>query len=558
MKAVVVIPAYNPTKDLIGVVRELAASRVPAIIVVDDGSTDASSARIFEAISGQKKVILLKHAVNVGKGAALKTGLNHAACNFPDAAGVVTADADGQHLACDILKVAERLENNPGSLVLGARKFDRQVPLRSALGNAATRLLFRILVGKKLTDTQTGLRGIPSAMIPRLLNIESNRYEFELDMLISARRYHFPILEQEIRTVYIDGNRSSSFDPLLDSMRIYFVLCRFMLASLATAAVDYFIFIELYDHEAGLGASQFAARAVALVVNYTAVKQMVFYSDLKHREVFPRFVALVAVSGLVSYGLINTLLTFLSINIVAAKIMSELIVYLGNFAVQRDFIFTGGSRKAKTDWDAYYAHTYKTAAFSKKITAENLVRLMEKSGCRGKTIAELGGANSCFFDQIREKLKPSEYHIIDNNLAGLDKFHKRALKSDPGSGAVFLHNQDVLNLHPDNLKKQVDVVFSVGLIEHFSVEDTRKAIESHFKLLKSEGILILSFPTPTPLYRLTRFMSEILGMWIFHDERPLTREEVIHGMAGYGTVLHEKIVWPILLTQFMIVARKKI
>lgn len=231
MKIVALIPAYNPPEHLVALVRSLAVSEFSHIIVVNDGSL-ATSESIFQEIEEIGNVTLIRHAVNLGKGAALKTGLNYALCYFGDHIGVVTIDADGQHLVVDALQVGKELEKNPESLVLGVRAFDKEVPLRSRLGNTITKYMFRLLMGQRLTDTQTGLRGIPKSLIPTLLKIDSAGYEFELDMLLACKYGGRSIIEKEIRTVYIEGNISSHFNPVVDSMKICFVLFRFMLASL--------------------------------------------------------------------------------------------------------------------------------------------------------------------------------------------------------------------------------------------------------------------------------------------------------------------------------------
>ncbi len=104
-----------------------------------------------------------------GEGAALKTGLNYALVKCRNLRGVVTADGDGQHHPDDIVHVAESLAPEGNALVLGVRGFSGRVPLRSRLGNDITRGLMHALVGQKLADTQTGLRGIPNRLIPHLL-----------------------------------------------------------------------------------------------------------------------------------------------------------------------------------------------------------------------------------------------------------------------------------------------------------------------------------------------------------------------------------------------------
>ena len=117
------------------------------------------------------------------------------------------------------------------------------MPLRSRFGNVVTRNLVRAVIGQRMSDTQTGLRGVPSALATELLRLPAAGYEFELDMLVLAKHLAMSVREVPIATVYLDGNVSSHFNPVRDSMKIYFVLFRFALLSLATAVVDNVVFI---------------------------------------------------------------------------------------------------------------------------------------------------------------------------------------------------------------------------------------------------------------------------------------------------------------------------
>lgn len=337
MNICILIPAYKPGEPLLELVNDLLQHDLP-LIVVNDGSGEEYEP-IFAALRELPGVVVLNHAVNMGKGAALKAGFNHCAYHFGGDAIVITADADGQHLPEDILAVAATARENPSSLVLGARRFDGHVPLRSRIGNTVTRHLMRLAVGCRLTDTQTGLRAIPCSLAVKLLKIPSSGYEFELDMLVLARQIGIPIVETPIRTIYIDGNRSSHFDPLLDSMRIYFVLLRFAMTSLITAAVDYSVFVTMFATTESIVNSQIMARAVALIFNYIAVKRLVFYSDQKHHIVFPRYLLVVAISGTISYACIRLLMEYSPVNVTAAKLIAETVIFIANFAILREFIF---------------------------------------------------------------------------------------------------------------------------------------------------------------------------------------------------------------------------
>lgn len=209
------------------------------------------------------------------------------------------------------------------------------------------------------------------------------------------------------------------------------------------------------------------------------------------------------------------------------------------------------TRSTPTDWDQYYLRPYKTASVTRAITGSHLMKRIKHFAKQNPTIAELGGANSCFYELIQQEVQPRSYHIVDNNHFGLQQFRRRF----PDSDNVYLYEQDVMNL---DLEQQFDLVFSVGLIEHFDVAGTQKVIEAHFQLAKPGGIVLMTFPTPTWLYRITRWVAEVCRAWIFHDERPLQYEEVALTASGNGELLEKQIVWPILLTQYHAVWRKSV
>jgi putative flippase GtrA len=347
---------------------------------------------------------------------------------FRTAVGVVTADADGQHAPDDVLAVAEQLTKSPNELVLGTRLFDGNVPLRSRVGNGVTRFAVRLLLGTRLHDTQTGLRGIPRALIPHLLRIRSSGFEFELDMLVTAKHRGFGIAGKQIATIYEPGNPSSHFNPLRDSMRIGFVLTRFSALSLLTAVVDNLAFIALQHVGLGLGASQAGARLNAMLFNYGSARRAVFLSNDSHRSTLPRYLLLVLASGLVSYGLIRVLLAFTPLDALRAKLLAESALFLANFALQRDFVFTSSvhSGSAATDWTRYYRTVPPTARVTRRYTARVLINLLRRFAPQGAiTITEYGGANSCFMDGIRRQIRPSAYHVIDTNRYGLELLGRR-------------------------------------------------------------------------------------------------------------------------------------
>lgn len=203
-----------------------------------------------------------------------------------------------------------------------------------------------------------------------------------------------------------------------------------------------------------------------------------------------------------------------------------------------------------TNWDSYYARPYKTASLTRKYSASVLVDLMKRNGGTGGSILEFGGANSCFIDGILTEVKPARYDVIDNNQLGLDLLKSRY----PSDDRVSVNQGDVLS--PSDPDYLYDIVYSVGLIEHFDQAGTARAIATHFKYLKPGGTAIITFPTPTWLYRAVRGLAEATNNWIFHDERPLRLPEFERAVAGLGDIQSARILWPLVLTQYCVVVRK--
>lgn len=559
---ILLIPAYRPSQGLVNLIDSITAlddgNVFGEIVVVDDGS-GSEYEDVFASIDKNPRVRLLHHAVNLGKGAALKTGFNFVLLNTPRVDAIVTADADGQHALEDILRVARASLENRGAIILGARVFRKDTPFRSRIGNQLTRLITLLFTGLKFADTQTGLRAWPRELCINSLKIAINGYDFEMESLLLAKQYfgnRLKVIEVPVRTIYEDGNRSSHFDPFFDSMRIYFVFVRYCGVSLATVFVDYLFFTGMFLYFRSIGLGMIAGRTIAVMVSFYLNRNIVFHDHQNQLHSFIKFLAVVISFGFISYFSINYLHSRLGLNVIAFKALTETVLFLPGFAAINLFVFNSKptSRNGLTDWNTYYGRPYKTASFSRKVTTHILKSLIDTYLPKGSMfrIAELGGANSCFFDMIYERYRPTEYHIYDNNDIGLKKTKER-IGNIPG---VRIHTEDILCMSNLPEKEFFDMVFSVGLIEHFDTIGTGKAIEAHFNLLKPSGIAIISFPTPTFLYRAIRSISELMNLWIFHDERPLKLEEVVATAEKHGTICLKKLNWKIFLTQYILVISK--
>lgn len=240
----ILIPAYQPDEKLLRLVRQLRILGLNDIVVVDDGS-DETIKPLFETLAAQGCVVL-KHAQNQGKGAAIKTGIRYLLKQDGNVEGVVTCDADGQHAPKDIAALVAALREHPDALVLGTRDFTLpQVPKQSRFGNRFSSLYFRFVTQKVCNDTQTGLRGIPNKLLSIAASIRQNRFDYEMTFLIDAALSGVVIQSVPIETVYLDHNASSHFRPVVDSIRIYKEPLKFAFASLLCTALDMGLFALL-------------------------------------------------------------------------------------------------------------------------------------------------------------------------------------------------------------------------------------------------------------------------------------------------------------------------
>lgn len=211
----------------------------------------------------------------------------------------------------------------------------------------------------------------------------------------------------------------------------------------------------------------------------------------------------------------------------------------------------GKVRRAATDWDDYYLRPPRLARFTRRYTARRLVAALRahSSVAEGLTVAEFGGANSSFLAPLSRAFRIKEYHVIDTNELGL----QRAGSLRAHVGNLVLWKSDARAFREP---LGTDVSFSVGFVEHFDCEGTRQALSAHFAATRPGGLVLVSFPTPTWLYRGARVCVEAAGAWRFGDERPLWPGEVLAFTAARGRLLHDELLWPLVFTQRLMAIRK--
>lgn len=201
---------------------------------------------------------------------------------------------------------------------------------------AFTRKLFKAMYSIDLQDTQTGLRGVP--LSKELLEIKGNRYEYEMEMLIYSKKLFGSIIEVPIKTIYIDNNSSSHFNPIKDGLKIYSVLFSnlpsFMLVSVASFVIDYLLFNVLYYVVLGhTTVSTILARIASSLFNFMLNKNIVFKNSSEKYNILNYYkLAILILLG--NMALMAVFVDFLHVPAFIAKIMVECVLYIVSFTTQ--------------------------------------------------------------------------------------------------------------------------------------------------------------------------------------------------------------------------------
>ncbi|KRL53173.1 bifunctional glycosyltransferase family 2/GtrA family protein [Lacticaseibacillus manihotivorans] len=342
------IPALEPDQRLIALLQDiLAAHFAGPILVVDDGTADQT---IFNRIQTEfsQRVVVRHHPHNLGKGAALKTGFAYYAKHQSQLLGIATLDSDGQHTFKDLSTCMRKFLQQPDALVLGCRNFSNDIPFRSRFGNILTDHLVRLLTGLHISDTQTGLRVIPTAYAQTALNFAGERFEFEFTMLLQAKANHVAIIEQPIATIYLNGNASSHFRVIRDSVAIYLRFIKFAMSGLVSFVIDISLFALFIHFSRSTAFGQVmtatvAARLLSAVANYLLNHHVVF--DGKGEQTLVKYIAIMVVQmGLL--GLFTSLMASAvdlvghqTLGLTLIKMMIDFLLFLVSYQVQKRLIF---------------------------------------------------------------------------------------------------------------------------------------------------------------------------------------------------------------------------
>lgn len=349
----VIIPSLNPDEKLKKTVAGMLAAGFKKIIIVNDGSDNE---HLDNFPRSNENITVMHRRLNHGKGAALKVAFRHIMHSCPEAEGVVTVDGDGQHSPADAVACAEALHGLKKAAVLGCRDFSGEdVPGRSRMGNHITSRVFKLLCGMDISDTQTGLRAFPVSLLPLLLSVKGDRFEYETNMLLKFKQSGVKIKEVPIETVYIEENATSHFRPFKDSLRIYGFIISYLLSSAVSFIADlslFYIMLKLLGSALGNAAELAAtaiARAVSSLLNYGINRTRVFGAGKNSRGSLARYYMLAVPQMLVSGGIVTLLsAVFKSAPLVTTliKLCVDTVIFFVNYRIQQNWVFAERGEKA--------------------------------------------------------------------------------------------------------------------------------------------------------------------------------------------------------------------
>ncbi len=348
---VIVIPAYNPDEKFTNHLKNLRDAGYERIIVVNDGSRE-DTRHFFDEAEKVYGCDVVVHNVNLGQGRAFKSGYNCFMGKYAkDSIGIIQCDCDGQHHVDDVTRCAEIMRKNPDKFILGVRDFkSKNVPFKSRWGNNITSFVFKAFCGLDIDDTQTGLKGIPTFFIPELMEVPGERFEYCSSTLLETKKAGLEILQFPIQTIYINGNETSHFNPLTDSIRIYSLIFKYMLSSVSAFLVDiimYTLFLAVFRNMIEgyyVMVSVYASKVVSCTYTFFVNKSIVFENKDKGHSTAVKFAFLCVVQSLLAGFLTNEVVGALHFNEILGKILVDIFLFFFSFQVQNRWVFKKKSK----------------------------------------------------------------------------------------------------------------------------------------------------------------------------------------------------------------------
>ncbi len=340
MSHAIIISLYKISDITLKLCNKLNDLGAEHIVVVNDGCPTDNDF-FNELVSIGCNIVNLK--AESGKGKCIKAGIKFAHNNLHNIDGYITADADGQHKAEDIMKVSRALELRSDSLVLGKRNLKKsKAPLIVKFGHRISSIYFKIITGTSCKDTQTGLRGIPATLYDLAVSTAGNRFDYEMNFLTKCADRKVPLYFVDITTDYSCSD-ISNYRIVKDTYLIYKTPLRFATASIGCTVVDLILF-TLFAYLLpskfvfSVALATLLARIVSGALNFSINRRIIFANDGKAKTQALRFFVLFFIIMCLSM-LIVSALSFLPVPVTLIKAIVDILLWTVNYTCQRKWVF---------------------------------------------------------------------------------------------------------------------------------------------------------------------------------------------------------------------------
>lgn len=343
----IVIPCFNPTDKLIKLIKEIQEKGFSNIILINDGSSSTLQNYFNEAKNNN--CVVLNHSQNFGKGQSLKTGIKYIIDNYNSEKiqGILTVDSDYQYSCDDVLTIAETMIQNPNSFIMGLRNFSNtKLPLKTKIRHKLSQAFFKLSTGKKCSDTQCGLRGIPKQLFNLAIEESGKRYDYEMNFLMDAvlitETIYVPI-ESKI----ISKDKISYYHAFSDTIRVFARFLTFIGSSMFAYVLDFSLFSILgtiifpkfiSNEDLIIWISTAAGKAAAGVINFTINKKYSFKTKNKSISEFLKYVVVFFIKFGGSAELV-TLLKFIPIPLPLLKCIIDTLIFFISYRLQKVWVF---------------------------------------------------------------------------------------------------------------------------------------------------------------------------------------------------------------------------
>lgn len=340
MSHAVIITIYKKDRTTIDLCSQLYELGAEHIIVVNDGCITGDE-YFNELISIGCHILTLEKGS--GKGTCIKAGAKYAYENIYNITGFITADADGQHRAEDIMRVSRALEIRPDNLILGKRDISKsKMSFGHRIGHKAASAYFKVITGVKCKDTMTGLRGIPVTLYDIVINTKGQRFEYEMNFLTKCADLKVPFYNVNIVTNQ-PSDSASNYRLFKDTFLIYRTPLRFATASMGCTIVDLVLFtVFTYLLPASIqwnvALATLMARVVSGCMNFLINRKVIFDNDSKAGNQALKFFILFFFIMCASTVTVSAL-SFIPVPATLIKAIVDLLLWAVNYTIQRKWVF---------------------------------------------------------------------------------------------------------------------------------------------------------------------------------------------------------------------------